>query len=103
MPKWKVVSISIDPNREYAVARLSDGSQINVIVLELTYGPNGTWARLVPANDPTYVIAVTQSGKMPSETYIIKETPFIPEELPDITQEQLVALQEEVSSPSEPV
>jgi hypothetical protein len=51
-----------------------------MLILELIFGPQGTWARLTPVNNPTYVVCVTQSSTMPSETYIVREAPEIPEQ-----------------------
>jgi hypothetical protein len=88
VPTRKVVEITYEPDNDRATLKWSDGTTEEVIVLELVWGPQGTWARLTPLNDPTYVICVTQSATMPPETYIVYETPHIPDEPPQPITEQ---------------
>jgi hypothetical protein len=88
VPTRKVVEITYEPDTDKATLKWNDGTTEEVIVLELIWGPQGTWARLTPLNDPTYVICVTQSATMPPETYIVYETPYIPEEPPQLIAEQ---------------
>jgi hypothetical protein len=82
VPTRKVVEITYEPDTDRATLKWDDGTIQEVIVLELIWGPQGTWARLTPLDDPTYVICVTQSDGMPPETYIVYETPYIPDEPP---------------------
>jgi len=82
VPARKVVEITYEPDTHRATLKWDDGTVQEVIVLELVWGPQGTWARLTPLDDPTYVICVTQSDGMPPETYIVYETPHIPDEPP---------------------
>jgi hypothetical protein len=88
VPTRKVVEITYEPDTDRATLKWSDGTTEEVIVLELIWGAQGTWARLTPLKDPTYVICVTQSATMPPETYIVYETPYIPEEPPQPITEQ---------------
>jgi hypothetical protein len=88
VPTRKVVEITYEPDSDRATLKWSDGTTEEVIVLELIWGPQGTWARLTPVNDPTYVICVTQSATMPPETYIVYEAPHIPDEPPQSIMEQ---------------
>ena len=94
MPDRKVTKIEWDTESDVVVIEWSDGKREEAILLELTYGPQGTWARLTPADDPTYVICVTQSATMPSETYIVHEVPIIPEQPVAITEPEREGLQE---------
>ena len=87
VPQRKVVRLTYDPTQDTAVITWSDGTTEEVLVLEFVYGPQGTWARLTPVNDPTYVICVTQSANMPSGTYIVYEPPYIPDEPVILTPE----------------
>jgi hypothetical protein len=96
VPKVKVVEITYEPDTDRATLKWSDGTTQEVIVLELIWGPQGTWARLTPLKDPTYVICVTQSATMPPETYIVYETPVIPDEPPQPITEQAPPPIEEV-------
>ena len=82
VPPKKVVEVIYDADADIATIKWSDGTVEEVIVLELVYGPQGTWARLTPASNPEYVICITQSATMPAECYIVHEKPVIPEELP---------------------
>jgi hypothetical protein len=78
VPKRKVTSIEWDTASDTATVVWSDRSREEMIILEFVFGPQGTWSRLTPANNPTYVVCVTQSSTMPSETYIVYEAPEIP-------------------------
>jgi hypothetical protein len=80
VPNRKVTAIEWDTESDAATVVWSDRSRDEMILLELVFGPQGTWARLTPANNPTYVVCVTQSASMPSETYIVHEAPEIPEQ-----------------------
>jgi len=80
VPNRKVTTIEWDTASDTATVVWSDGSREEMIILELVFGPQGTWARLTPANNPTYVVCITQSATMPSETYIVHEAPEIPEQ-----------------------
>jgi len=80
VPNRKVTTIEWDTASDTATVVWSDGSREEMVILELVFGPQGTWARLTPADNPTYVICVTQSATMPSETYIVHEAPEIPEQ-----------------------
>jgi hypothetical protein len=88
VPARKVVEITYEPDMDRATLKWDDGTTQEVIILELIWGPQGTWARLTPLNDPTYIICVTQSAAMPPETYIVYETPIIPDEPPQPISEQ---------------
>ena len=88
VPKAKVVEIEWDTERDTATITWSDGTVQSVLILELVYGPQGTWAKLTPVDDPTYVICVTQSATMPSETYIVHEVPEIPEQPVIVTEQE---------------
>jgi hypothetical protein len=80
VPNRKVTAIEWDTESNTATVVWSDRSREEMIILELVFGPQGTWARLTPANNPTYVVCVTQSASMPSGTYIVHEAPEIPEQ-----------------------
>jgi len=80
VPKRKVTAIEWDTESDTVTVIWSDRSREEMIILELVFGPQGTWARLTPANNPTYIVCVTQSATMPSETYIVYEVPEIPEQ-----------------------
>jgi len=80
VPNRKVTSIEWDIESDTVTVVWSDRSHEEMIILELVFGPQGTWARLTPANNPTYIVCVTQSATMPSETYIVYEVPEIPEQ-----------------------
>ena len=86
VPTRKVVEITYEPDADKATLKWDDGTVQEVIVLELVWGPQGTWARLTPLDDPTCVICVTQSDGMPPETYIVHETPHIPDEPPPLSE-----------------
>lgn len=88
VPTRKVVEIAYEPDSDKATLKWSDGTTEEAIVLELIWGSQGTWARLTPVNDPTYIICVTQSATMPPETYIVHEAPYIPDEPPQPITEQ---------------
>jgi hypothetical protein len=92
VPERKVTSIEWDTASDTATVVWSDRSREEMIILEFVFGPQGTWARLTPANNPTYVVCVTQSATMPSETYIVYEAPEIPEQ-------PLIVLPEEQTLP----
>jgi hypothetical protein len=79
VPNRKVTAIEWDTESDTATVVWSDGSREEMIILELVFGPQGTWARLTPAHNPTYVVCVTQSATMPSETYLVHREPEIPE------------------------
>ena len=98
----KVTKIEWDTESDVVVIEWSDGKREEAILLELTYGPQGTWARLTPADDPTYVICVTQSATMPSETYIVHEVPIIPEQPVVITEPEMIEGSQELPSTQEP-
>jgi hypothetical protein len=80
VPKRKVTAIEWDTESDTVTVIWSDRSREEMIILELVFGPQGTWARLTPVNNPTYIVCVTQSATMPSETYIVHEAPEIPEQ-----------------------
>jgi hypothetical protein len=80
VPNRKVTAIEWDTESDTATVVWSDRSREEMLILELIFGPQGTWARLTPVNNPTYVVCVTQSSTMPSETYIVREAPEIPEQ-----------------------
>lgn len=82
VPQAKVVEIEFDPETNVGICKWSDGKVDEVYVLEFVYGAQGTWARLVPKQNPSYVICVGQSGTMASVTYIVHEDVFIPDEAP---------------------
>ena len=88
VPNRKVTAIEWDTESDIATVVWSDGSRNEMILLELVFGPQGTWARLTPANNPTYVVCVTQSATMPSGTYIVHEAPEIPEQQPLVLPEE---------------
>jgi hypothetical protein len=92
VPNRKVTAIEWNTESEIATVVWSDRSREEMIILELVFGPQGTWARLTPADNPTYVVCVTQSATMPSETYIVHEAPEIPEQ-------PLIVLPEEQTLP----
>jgi hypothetical protein len=98
VPARKVVEITYEPDTDRATLKWDDRTTQEVIVLELVWGPQGTWARLTPLNNPTYVICVTQSATMPPETYIVYETPVIPDEPPQPISEQAPPPTEEVTA-----
>lgn len=91
-PNRKVTAIEWDTKSDIATVVWSDRSREEMIILELVFGPQGTWARLTPVNNPTYIVCITQSSTMPSETYIVHEAPEIPEQL-------LIVLPEEQTLP----
>jgi hypothetical protein len=101
VPDRKVTKIEWDTEFDFVVIEWSDGRQEEAILLELIYGPQGTWARLTPADDPTYVICVTQSATMPSETYILHEVPLIPEQPVVITEPEMTEGSQELPSTQE--
>jgi hypothetical protein len=80
VPNRKVTAIEWDTESDIATVVWSDKSREEMIILELAFGPQGTWAQLTPVNNPTYVVCVTQSATMPSETYIVYRAPEIPEQ-----------------------
>jgi hypothetical protein len=80
VPNRKVTEIEWNTESDTVTVVWSDRSREEMIILELVFGPQGTWARLTPANNPTYVVCVTQSATMPSETYIVREAPEVPEQ-----------------------
>jgi hypothetical protein len=80
VPNRKVTAIEWNTESDVATVVWSDRSREEMLILELVFGPQGTWARLTPANSPTYVVCVTQSASMPSETYIVHAAPEIPEQ-----------------------
>ena len=96
VPKRKVTAIEWDTESDTATVVWSDRSREEMIILELVFGPQGTWARLTPVNNPTYIVCVTQSSTMPSETYIVHEAPEIPEQ-------PLIVLSEAIESGTPPV
>ena len=89
VPERKVVEIEWDTERDTATITWSDGTVQSVLILELVYGPQGTWAKLTPVDNPIYVICVTQSATMPSEIYIVREVPEIPEQPMIITEPEV--------------
>jgi len=91
VPGRKVVEIEWDTEQDTATITWSDGTVQSVLILELIFGPQGTWAKLTPVDDPTYVICVTQSATMPSETYIVHEVPEIPEQPMIITEPEVAS------------
>jgi len=88
VPNRKVTVIEWDTESDIATVVWSDGSRNEMILLELVFGPQGTWARLTPADNPTHIVCVTQSSTMPSETYIVHEAPAIPEQPPLVPPEE---------------
>jgi hypothetical protein len=80
VPNRKVTAIEWDTESDIVTVVWSDRNREAMIILELVFGPQGTWARLTPVNNPTYVVCITQSSTMPSETYIVHEVPEIPEQ-----------------------
>jgi hypothetical protein len=80
VPNRKVTAIEWDTESDTATVVWSDRSREEMLILELIFGPQGTWARLTPVKNPTYIVCVTQSSTMPSETYIVREAPEIPEQ-----------------------
>jgi hypothetical protein len=80
VPNRKVTAIEWDTESDTATVVWSDRSREEMVILELVFSPQGTWARLTPVNNPTYVVCVTQSATMPSETYIAHEAPEVPEQ-----------------------
>jgi hypothetical protein len=89
VPNRKVTAIEWVTESDTATVVWSDRSREEMIILEFVFGPQGTWARLTPANNPTYVVCVTQSSTMPSETYIVHEAPEIPEQPLIVLPEEL--------------
>lgn len=102
VPKAKVVEIEWDTEQNTATITWSDGTVQSVLILELIYGPQGTWAKLTPVDDPTYVICVTQSATMPAETYIVHEVPIIPEQPIIITEPEAAQITEEQFQEQQP-
>ncbi len=80
VPNRKVAAIEWNTESDTATVIWSDRSREEMIILELVFGPQGTWTRLTPANNPAYVVCVTQSATMPPETYIVHAAPEIPEQ-----------------------
>jgi len=103
VPNRKVTAIEWDMDSDTATVVWSDGTREEMIILDLVFGPQGTWARLTPVENPTFVVCVTQSATMPSETYIVYEKPDIPEHpivvLPDT--QSLPESESDVSSASQ--
>jgi len=84
----KVIAIEWDTESDTAVVTWSDREREKMTILELVFGPQGTWARLMPVENPTFIVCVTQSATMPSETYIVHEVPVIPEQPTIVFAEQ---------------
>jgi len=97
VPERKVTKIEWDTASDTVEIEWSDGTKEEAILIELVFGPQGTWAKLTPAANPTYVICVTQSATMSSETYIVHEVPIIPEQPIIVSPETEVSPVTEIS------
>lgn len=94
VPNWKVIRIEINPEMRTAMLYRNKGAPIECYLLDFSWGPQGTWVRAVPVDDDSYAICVTQSGTLPSETYIVYEKQTVPDEPIPIFGEELTEVTE---------